>query len=424
MSDDNINTEEKINEQVTGAETSGPVLERVLCINSDDRKNWLLILAFCVIILATFHFPFHWMLHQWFRVEEYSPGPLVPILIVIIIWSQIKKMESRPIYPKKFLITLLVIGLVLAGLVYAGKELPQIRHPKSTEGLVNGIKFWLYQMMPRIGHVLEAIGNIAFDILFYVLTVFMVYAGYLLLREQKLNSTAAEGKTSDKVALGAVAIILGLVFHFLGMRGDLNRISLFAYIGVMYGFVWFVFGSTIGKKLMFAYAFLLFLVPMEFLDDYLGGPLRMLATRSSVTIMKGIGGIIGMEVIQEGTKFTINGDNFDVAPACSGLRSLVALSAIGAAYAYVTQPGILRKWLLGLSAIPIALATNVVRLVMVGVTCHFFKQKAAMRVHDSSIFLYIIAIFFLLSLDKIFDRLAKLDLIKKINFRWLKLKDF
>ena len=146
-------------------------------------------------------------------------------------------------------------------------------------------------------------------------------------------------------------------------------------------------------------------------------------TNISVVIMKGIGALNGMEVIQTGTKFLINGDPFDVAPACSGLRSLVALSAIGSAYAFITQPTILRKWLLGLCSIPIAVVTNVIRLVLVGVTCHYFNSKSALWVHDNAIFLYILAILFLFSLDKIFDKAAKSKWLKEI-FKWLKIKDF
>jgi exosortase len=142
-----------------------------------------------------------------------------------------------------------------------------------------------------------------------------------------------------------------------------------------------------------------------------------------VGILKGTGAIIGMEVVRKGTQFTINGNPFDVAPACSGLRSLVALSAIGAAYAFITQPGVLRKWLLGICAVPIALITNMVRLVMVGITCHFFGPKAAMHVHDSSIFLYILAILFLFSLDRIFSRVWRSEWIRA-RLRWLKTRDF
>ncbi len=384
-----------------GAVEDGVVsrFEKALYLYRDDRLNWLLILAVCLIIVATFHFPFQWMLNQWFFVEENSPGPLVPILIIVIFQSQLKKMKSCPIYPRRQLYILIGVAVILGFIAYFGKD-NKNRYPQY-----------------------EIYSKIAFDILFYFLTVVLIYAAYLFARERKLHPPEVEDKKSDKLFLGMAALVFGLVFHFLGMRGDLNRISILSYVTVMYGFTWFVFGKEVSTKLIFPYAILLFLIPMEFLDDYIGGPLRLFAARASVGIMKGISPIIGMEVVREGTKFTINGAPFDVAPACSGLRSLVALTVIGAVYAFITQPGLLRKCLLGLCAIPIAVLTNVMRLVLVGITCHYFGSKSALWVHDNAIFLYVLAIVALFSLDKIFDRIAKSKWIKA-KLKWLKIKDF
>ncbi len=399
MTDKEIAEKEAAEHKTPVQEVSASKIERTLCINRDDRIGWLLILAACLVIIATFNYPFQWMLDQWMFVEEYSPGPLVPLLMVIILWSRLKKLKSRPGCSKKELAIPVAVIAVLAAVAYFAKS--------------NRREYPQY----------EIYSEIAYGILFYVLTALLVYAAYLFARGQELDIAETDKKKSDVVLLGMLAILVGLGFHFLGMRGDLNRVSILAYILTMYGFVWYVFGKDIGKKLMFPFAFLLFMIPMEFLDDYLGGPLRIFASRISVGTLKGIGAIIGMEVVRKGTQFTINGNPFDVAPACSGLRSLVALSAIGAAYAFITQPGILRKWLLGICAVPIALFTNIVRLTLVGITCHFFGQKTAMHVHDSSIFLYILAILFLFSLDRIFSRISKSEWVKA-KLTWLKTRDF
>jgi exosortase len=339
------------------------------------------------------------MLEQWLVVESYSPGPLVPILMVIILWSQFRKSENRPVYPRRAVYVIIGIAAALGAVAYFGKEYKRA-YPQ-------------YEIFSRI----------SFDILFYSLTVLMVYASYLWKREEHLQSPEAPAKQREYAFLGLLAMVFGLVIHFLAMRGDLNRISVLAYIVTLYGFSWYAFGKSVGLKMMFPFAFLLFMLPMEFLDDFLGGPLRELATTVAVWIMEKLSLIIDMEVIRQGTKFTVDGKPFDVAPACSGLRSLVALSAIGAAYAYSTQPGVLRKWLLGLCAIPIAVATNVVRLVVVGVACHFFGTKVAVKVHDNAIPLYILAILFLFSLDKIFDRVSRWQWPKDM-LKWLKIKDF
>ena len=57
-------------------------------------------------------------------------------------------------------------------------------------------------------------------------------------------------------------MVFGLVIHFLAMRGDLNRISVLAYIVTLYGFSWYAFGKSVGLKMMFPFAFLLFMLPI------------------------------------------------------------------------------------------------------------------------------------------------------------------
>ncbi len=357
--------------------------ENALYIHRDDYRAWILILVVCAVIFISFFGPFKWMLNQWFKVEVYSPGPLVPILILLILWFQLRKTEYRPTYSRRGVYAVAGVAVALGALVYMGKEVRSLRDS------------------------LEGTSEIVFGFLFYAMTIMLFYAAYLFAREEKLNPAELEKGEANRIALGMTALVLGLLLHFLGMRGDLNRISIMAYIGLMFGLTWFIFGRGVAKKMLFPYAFLLFIVPMDFLDDFIGGPLRMFATGISVGIMKTIGPLLNMEIVRLGTTFTINGERFDVAPACSGLRSLVALSSIGAAYAFITQPTIVRKWLLGLCAIPIALLTNIIRLLAVGFSCHFFGARTAGAVHDKSLPLYIVAIIFLFSLDKTFDRVAK-----------------
>ena len=62
----------------------------------------------------------------------------------------------------------------------------------------------------------------------------------------------------------------------------------------------------------------------------------------------------------------------DVAEPCSGLRSLFAMMALTAGYAYFTQPTWLRRGLLFVLAIPIAVVGNAVRIlsiVAIAATC-------------------------------------------------------
>jgi exosortase len=67
----------------------------------------------------------------------------------------------------------------------------------------------------------------------------------------------------------------------------------------------------------------------------------------------------------------------EVADACSGLRSLVSLLALAVAMAFLTQQGPIKRTVLIVSALPIAIATNMFRVIATGVLAQFYGAKAA-----------------------------------------------
>ena len=72
-----------------------------------------------------------------------------------------------------------------------------------------------------------------------------------------------------------------------------------------------------------------------------------------------------------------------VAQACSGLRSLMALLTLGVVFAYFMQRGTLRRAIIVLSTIPIAIFVNAVRVALTGILAHAYGEEAATGViHD------------------------------------------
>jgi exosortase len=67
----------------------------------------------------------------------------------------------------------------------------------------------------------------------------------------------------------------------------------------------------------------------------------------------------------------------EVAEACSGIRSLFSLLALGALYAYFTQPNKIKAVILFLSTIPIAIAGNVFRITVTALGAHLVSIEFA-----------------------------------------------
>lgn len=345
-----------------------------------DRSLCLLAGA-CVLVVVSFYGPFVWMLNQWFVVEEYSPGPVVPVLCAIALWHTLKKGGALPRLSRRAARLSILGAVVLAGIVYLDKEHPRV--------------------LPGAGFL----SGVSYSILFAAMTFALVYCGFLL-------DLAAPGERVRRAeAAGLLLFLLSLAIHFLALRGDFPRASIVAYLMLLFGVSWYLHGWKTVKRLVFPYAILVFMVPLEFIDEIVGVPLRLMATDAAVFLMR----LVGLQVTQTGNWFAIGSMEFTVDAPCSGLKSLIALTALGATFAYVTQPTLLKKILLGTCAVPIAILTNIIRLACVGISAELFGRKFAVMVfHDyAAIFLYIFAIMLFISLDR-----------KVFQAEWFRVKNF
>ena len=199
---------------------------------------------------------------------------------------------------------------------------------------------------------------------------------------------------------GIFLIVFALVLHILAQRGDLQRISIVAFIIILLGIVLFLLGKKFLYELAFPIIFLIFMVPMEFLDGMIGVPLRIFAAKWAAAILD----ILGFELIRTGTQINMIGIfRFDVAAPCSGLKSLVSLTALSFAFAYLSQKENWKRLVIIAFAIPIALIANVCRIIMLGLIAVVFGKEAALGCFHgfSGFFLFTFALLALTGIGKL-----------------------
>lgn len=176
-------------------------------------------------------------------------------------------------------------------------------------------------------------------------------------------------RAPKRVTPAALVFVVGaLLLHYLGVKAEQTRLSLFAGIGLLWSVPFYLYGWQVAKRLIFPCAFLIFAVPLNFLDG-LSSHLRLINAEVSAAVMRGL----GLDVQAVGT--AIYGPPYDaratlkldVADPCSGIRSLTAMMALTAIYGYLVMRGFWRKWALFLAGIPLAMAGNVARIVMIGI---------------------------------------------------------
>jgi len=203
-----------------------------------------------------------------------------------------------------------------------------------------------------------------------------VVSGYAIWRLRR-RLQAAAGRPAWS---GALAVTGCLLLFWLGNRGEQARLMQFGMIGCVAALPLAFWGAGVARLLLFPTAYLLFILPTSFLD-LLTFRLRLLSAWLASGILNGVG--VGVQ--QVGTAMISAagaGFKLDVADPCSGMRSIFALGALTAAYAYFTQRTLLRQWVLFTCALPLAIVGNIVRLVSTGLVAHAWGQGVAIRYHD------------------------------------------
>lgn len=191
----------------------------------------------------------------------------------------------------------------------------------------------------------------------------------------------AAPKQSFAPAILLIAFLLSL--YWLGYRAQQPRLGVVCMIGLLWALPLYLFGKNVASLLFFPCVYLVFMIPMGFLSSYTFS-LRLVATKISVGFLNGL----GVDVVRIGTAIISDagkGFRLDVEDPCSGLNSIIALTALTAAYAYYTQKDNIRRWLLFLAAVPIAIAGNVIRIITITVVARVFGSETATKVyHDAS----------------------------------------
>ena len=194
--------------------------------------------------------------------------------------------------------------------------------------------------------------------------------------------------------LGLGLLIFSLFSYWFGYVADVEYFGyLSLYLSVAGLILWFRGWETM-RILFFPWLFLGFMFPLPFLDNLLAFPLRMMMSQGAhllLSLLRIDNLRIGTSIVSaadpgrglaEGGRFAI-----DIADPCSGIHSLFALLMISALYGYFSLPAGWRRGALFLAAIPLAVAGNIVRiLILVYGTLLFGARFAIGPVEEPSWF--------------------------------------
>jgi exosortase len=173
---------------------------------------------------------------------------------------------------------------------------------------------------------------------------------------------------------GVSILAISMGGYVLSFAGGIEVVSRCMIVTSLAGIVLLCAGKEVFRLVAFPVLFLLFMVPIPIsIEGMVSFPLQLFATDVARFVIQGL----SIPVYQEGNMLYFAQTQLEVAEACSGLRSIVSLTMLSVLLAYFWKKGWKRKIVLLVSAIPLAIFVNVVRVSATGVLAHFFGSRVA-----------------------------------------------
>jgi exosortase len=203
-------------------------------------------------------------------------------------------------------------------------------------------------------------------------------AGFLVWRRRRtLSQLGATPSTT-----GFILTCFSLALYWVGYRGSFFLLGFASIQLLLAGTVLWLGGWRWLRTVLFAWCIAGFAWPCPFLEDSVAFQLRHLMVTGTAWLLNHV----GIDTVQDGTRlisaathgralgqwFSLNVDG-----PCSGLRSLFALMMVGALFGYFRQRSLWRRGALFLLSIPLAMAANMGRILLLIGASILFGQKFA-----------------------------------------------
>jgi exosortase len=217
-----------------------------------------------------------------------------------------------------------------------------------------------------------------------------IYVAAPLVPQLAGNAEIIRQAASGMALLGVLALLLdwGLATLFIGLLtfgygifpGQNDWVKDMGMLITLFGIVLTLSGWGVMKIAWFPLVFLVCAIPWPGLVySKVAGPLQQLAATVAVGTLQ----LTGVEAERIGTKIVMGNGltqpfrTLNVAEACAGLRSLMTFISVGGAVAFLSNRPLWQKIIITLSAIPIAIFCNVMRVAGQGLLDHYWSHEVS-----------------------------------------------
>lgn len=180
---------------------------------------------------------------------------------------------------------------------------------------------------------------------------------------------------------GLLILFLAMLIHILAYTVQEPHFSIVALFMGIYGLMGLAWGPEWLRKSFFPFFLFIFSVPLGQHATMITVPLQLLVTRLVEFTAHGL----GIDIIRAGTElFDPSGSfQYDVAPACSGIRSLLAIFLLATVYGFFMFRSPWKRLFMMALALPFAVLGNLIRLLLVIGAAEIGGQKLGDFVHEN-----------------------------------------
>jgi exosortase len=180
---------------------------------------------------------------------------------------------------------------------------------------------------------------------------------------------------------GAVILLGALLMHVFGFLIQQQFLSIAALFIGLWGLMGLAWGRDWLRYGLFPFWLFIFSVPLGQHGQAITFPLQQLVS----WLTEQCAHLVGVDVIRVGTQLYDPSGKYayEVAAACSGIRSLVAIFLLATIYGFVVFKSPWKRALLMGLAVPFAVLGNLLRMLMIVITASIGGQSAGNFVHEN-----------------------------------------
>jgi len=218
-------------------------------------------------------------------------------------------------------------------------------------GLAVLILYW--PILGKLFQRLVADEDFSYGLLLPLVSAYLIYLKWPRLRSLPLRPSW----------WGIVFIGLGFGLYTLGKLAADSYSPPFSFILVLSGGIILLGGWGLARQLLFPLVLLVLTIPPpSMIIGQLTLPLQLISSRLAALFLR----LLGIPIVRDGNVIDLGFRQLQVVAACSGLRYILALLALGLIYCYFYQRRIWKAAVLLVAIIPAAIIANSLRVAAMG----------------------------------------------------------